>query len=48
MTIMPNSCIIIQSSARENAKSNIVYYDYNGISMIYDNSNMALLRVRNN
>ena len=38
---MTNSYIIIQSSARENARSNIVYCDYNGISMIYVNSNTA-------
>ena len=31
---------IIQSSARE------LYCDYNSISVIYSNSNMAMLRVR--
>ena len=39
----------IKSSARENAKSNVICIgNFNDISMIYVNPNMELLRVRNN
>ena len=38
----------IQRSARESTKKNYVYCDYNDTSMTCINSNMALMRVRNN
>ena len=37
---------IIESSARDSAKGNIVYCDNNNISIIYVNFNTAQLRVR--
>ena len=48
MTIVTNRLQkIFQVLHEKNAKRNIVYCDYNDISMIYINLNMAPLRVRN-
>ena len=39
---------MIQSFAQKNAKKqHYVYWDYNDKSVVYINTNMALLRVRN-
>ena len=49
MKIMAVVIKTVKSSARENAKSNVICIgNFNGISMIYVNPNMELLRIRNN
>ena len=49
MKIMAIVIKTIKSSARENAKSNVICIgNFNDISMIYANPNMELFRVRNN